>query len=184
VPSSCEKKTLNTGLGEIYDPGLIPVKIKKKEELIEPKPEILLASSSTALTNSQAPTTGAPKWTALQWKRSGDPPQQDTHSDPTTTATDVKTEPVVSTGTKNNASSSIKWAKPQWSEPLPDLQRDARNEIFAAAEQPQNGSSSDNKVDIKSEPDLKTEECLSPPPASLFKKRKAPPRAGGGRRQI
>jgi len=186
------KKTLNSGLGEIYDPGLIPVKIKKKEESIDPKPEILFASSSSVLTNSQAPTTGAPKWTALQWKRHGDPSQQVTHIDQGTTATDVKAEPAVSTGTKNSASSSTKWAKPQWSEPLPDLQQGARNEIFTTAEQPQNRSSSDNKVDVKSEPDLKTEERLppqlsemaTPPPASLFKKRKAPTGTGGGRRQI
>jgi WW domain-binding protein 4 len=186
------KKTLNTGLGEIYDPGLIPVKIKKKEEPMEPKPGILLASSSNALTNSDAPTAGAPKWTSLQWKRPGGLSQQDTPSDPTTTSTDVKTEASVSTVAKNSSSSSTKWAKPQWCEPLPDLQQEARKDIFANAEQPQNGPLSDNKVDVKPEPDLKTEEPLplplseiaTPPAGSLFKKRRAPTGAGAGRRQI
>ncbi|KAF8813929.1 hypothetical protein BYT27DRAFT_6363581 [Phlegmacium glaucopus] len=48
------KKTLNPGLGEIYDPGVIPIKVKKKEAQEEIKP-----------TFEDQPTR--PKWTALQW---------------------------------------------------------------------------------------------------------------------
>lgn len=183
------KKTVNTGLGEIYDPGLIPIKIKKKEEPVDPKLENL-DSSSGALTNSQAPTTGAPKWTSLQWKRPGDPsrPAQDAPK-PTTTSVNVKTELPTSTGADNASSSSTKWAKPQWSEPLPDFQQDARKEIFENTEQQQNGSPADNKADVKSELDVKTEDqppqlSEAPPAGSLFKKRKAPTGSGRGRRQI
>ena len=185
------KKTLNTGLGEIYDPGLIPIKIKKKEEPMEPKLENLLDSSSGPLTNLQAPTTSTPKWTSLQWKRPGDPSQsvQDAPT-PTSTSINVKTQVPTSTGVENASSSSTKWAKPQWSEPLPDLEQNARNEIFETVGQLQNGSPADSKADVKSELDVKTEEgqppqlCEAPPASSLFKKRKAPIGAGRGRRQI
>jgi WW domain-binding protein 4 len=184
------KKTLNTGLGEIYDPGLIPIKIKKKEKPIEPKLESLLDSSSGASTNSQAPMTGAPKWTSLQWKRPGDPSQPTRDApEPTTTSVNVKTEIPTSTGAENASSTSTKWAKPQWSEPLPDFQQDARNEIFENTGQKQNGSPTDNKADVKVEPDVKTEGqppqlSEAPPASSLFKKRKAPTGAGRGRRQV
>jgi len=185
------KKTLNTGLGEIYDPGLIPIKIKKKEEPIETKLESL-DSSFGALANSQAPTTGAPKWTSLQWKRPGDTSQSVRDApEPTTTGINVKIEVPSSTGAENASSTSTKWAKPQWSEPLPDLQQDAREKIFENTEQPQDVSSTDSKADVKLELDVKTEEgqppqlSEAPPPInSLFKKRKAPTGAGRGRRQI
>ena len=185
------KKTLNTGLGEIYDPGLIPIKIKKKEEPIEPKLESL-DSTSGALANSQASTTGALKWTSLQWKRPGDPSQSVRDApELTTTSLNVKTEVPTSTGAENASSTSTKWAKPQWSEPLPDLQQDAREKIFEKIEQPEDGSSTDSKVDVKLELDVKTEERQPPPQLSevppvsgLFKKRKAPTGAGRGRRQI
>jgi WW domain-binding protein 4 len=184
------KKTVNTGLGEIYDPGLIPIKIKKKEEPMEPKPENLLDSSSGALTNSQAPTTSAPKWTSLQWKRPGDLSQPAQGApEPTTTSINVKIEVSTSAGAENASSSSTKWAKPQWSEPLPDLEQNARNEIFETVGQLQNGSPIDSKANVKSELDVKTEGqppqlSEAPPASSLFKKRKAPTGAGRGRRQI
>jgi len=185
------KKIVNTGLGEIYDPGLIPIKIKKKEEPMEPKVENLLGSSSGALTNSQAPTTSAPKWTSLQWKRPGDPsqPAQDALG-PTSTSVNVKTEVPTSTVVGNASSSSTKWAKPQWSEPLPNLEQTARNVIFETVGQLQNGPATDSKADIKSELDVKIEEgqppqlSETPPAGSLFKKRKAPTGTGRGRRQI
>src|SRR5690606_12226808 len=60
------KKRLNTGLGEIYDPGLIPIKVKKKEEPKEsslpPAPE-----ASTSQSASQ-PSEERPKWAPLSLK--------------------------------------------------------------------------------------------------------------------
>jgi WW domain-binding protein 4 len=61
------KKTLSVGLGQIYDPGVIPIKIKKKEEDDTPS---LAPVQSTSLDGPQA--TDVPKWTKLSWKRPGD----------------------------------------------------------------------------------------------------------------
>ena len=45
------KKTVGVGLGEIYDPGIIPIKVKKKEESSE-------TSLSPAPASSQSATPG------------------------------------------------------------------------------------------------------------------------------
>lgn len=55
------KKTLGVGLGEIYDPGVIPIKLKKKDE----SPVVDAGSTSSQ-------PTEIPKWTKVQWKRPGD----------------------------------------------------------------------------------------------------------------
>ncbi|KAF8972982.1 hypothetical protein BDZ97DRAFT_1988692 [Flammula alnicola] len=176
------KKTLSMGLGESYDPELIPVKLKKKEE---PDP------SKTGITDSQAPTMGVPKWTSTQWKRPGDASQQANgqngpsikHED-----TPVKLEDKPSSMVADGAvSGPSKWAKPQWSQPLPDFKQEERKIIFGTPEQTNGGSGSE----VKLESDVKEEvgqTSLSEPPSlsggSLFKKRKAPSGAGRGRRQI
>jgi WW domain-binding protein 4 len=58
------KKTVT--LGEIYDPGMIPIKIKK--ELAEPVETTPTPGPSLATSNA----TNAPKWTTVQWKRPGE----------------------------------------------------------------------------------------------------------------
>ncbi|KAK7057239.1 WW domain-binding protein 4 [Favolaschia claudopus] len=60
------KKTMSTGLGQIYDPGIIPIKLKKQEVPVDPIPPITASS-----TDSTAAGT-LPKWTKLQWKKMGD----------------------------------------------------------------------------------------------------------------
>jgi len=55
------KKTLNVGLGEIYDPGIIPVALKKKE--ITPPLEV---------TGMPSVPTDTRKWTPVQWRRPGE----------------------------------------------------------------------------------------------------------------
>ncbi|KAI0075744.1 hypothetical protein K474DRAFT_1599307 [Panus rudis PR-1116 ss-1] len=60
-----KKKKLDVGLGEIYDPGLIPIKLKTKKE--EPSPE---AQSSNSTSEPSSSTNGAPlKWSARGWKK-------------------------------------------------------------------------------------------------------------------
>ncbi|KAJ7901775.1 hypothetical protein B0H14DRAFT_3080043 [Mycena olivaceomarginata] len=60
------KKTTAAGLGQIYDPGVIPIKLKKKEEPVEP---VSLITPPTPPTS----TNDTPKWGKLQWKKMGDP---------------------------------------------------------------------------------------------------------------
>lgn len=57
------KKTLGSGLGEIYDPGIIPIKLKKPEES---------ATNSLDVAEDVPKPTDAPKWTKVEWKRPGE----------------------------------------------------------------------------------------------------------------
>jgi WW domain-binding protein 4 len=88
-----KKKTAR--LGEIYDPGVIPIKLKAKKE----PEEIGISGSNIAATDgssivptngTEAKATNVPKWTKVEWKRPGD-------SDPTsnrpTADSSIATEP-------------------------------------------------------------------------------------------
>ncbi|KAJ7218119.1 hypothetical protein GGX14DRAFT_439906 [Mycena pura] len=64
------KKTLATGLGQIYDPGAISIPLKK-EELVDPAPP-----PTAPLARPPEPSDDSkskPKWTKLPWKKAGDP---------------------------------------------------------------------------------------------------------------
>ncbi|KAJ7647382.1 hypothetical protein FB45DRAFT_975082 [Roridomyces roridus] len=63
------KKTVGTGLGQIYDPGAITIKLKKEEP--EPVPEQPAAAPSLS-----TETDNKPRWSKLQWKKAGDPVDQ------------------------------------------------------------------------------------------------------------
>jgi len=80
------KKTAGTGLGQIYDPGAISIKLKKKEEPVDSEPvQQPLAPQDTTTTDR----TDKPKWAKLQWKKMGDTAEQaDAPADDT-----VKLEP-------------------------------------------------------------------------------------------
>ncbi|RDB25137.1 WW domain-binding protein 4 [Hypsizygus marmoreus] len=78
------KRTL--GLGGVYDPGVIPIKLKKKEE--EPGPSALAPESKP-----QPQVDGAPKWTKVQWKRAGD--QERVKEEPVMGGVDVKLQSAV-----------------------------------------------------------------------------------------
>ncbi|KAG2146001.1 uncharacterized protein EDB93DRAFT_1086793 [Suillus bovinus] len=71
------KKTVDIGLGEIYDPGLIPIKLKvKKEESMEPQP----TSSKTVVDNIKADAQDALTNDAkvkIAWKRAAFQPAAD-----------------------------------------------------------------------------------------------------------
>ena len=56
-----QKRTLEGGLGEIYDPGVIPIKLKKKDEPVD----TAAASAPTIQPNEQSKL--APKWTKVKW---------------------------------------------------------------------------------------------------------------------
>ncbi|KAJ6499354.1 hypothetical protein C8R45DRAFT_113640 [Mycena sanguinolenta] len=64
------KKTMTTGLGQIYDPGIISIKLKKKEEPVETVEPVSLPTPATS--TNQTTTTDKPKWGNSQWKEVGD----------------------------------------------------------------------------------------------------------------
>lgn len=169
------KKTLSRGLGEIYDPGLIPIKIKKKEEVVPALPE------PTPITT---PPAGTLKWTPKQWKRAGDSSQQQDDDGGTQSTPNIKQEDSSTSTTKESGPS--KWAKPQWSQPLPDLKQEEKKTIFGNQEQVEGGKADDQPLNsgIKTEPDVTTTLPEAPSSTGLFKKRKTPSGAGRGRREI
>ena len=74
------KKTMSVGLGEIYDPGIIAIKVKPKKE--EPKGDAgVLRGKGTlggdaigirAGTGETGPKASAmPRWTSVKWKKTG-----------------------------------------------------------------------------------------------------------------
>ncbi|KAF9241532.1 hypothetical protein BU15DRAFT_87125 [Melanogaster broomeanus] len=79
------KKTAGLGLGEIYDPGIIPIKIKTKEEedvKEEQKRDDergAVATGATGDGTSEGGELGSKtpvlKWTKVQWKKVDTPPQ-------------------------------------------------------------------------------------------------------------
>ncbi|KAF8348223.1 hypothetical protein F5887DRAFT_915284 [Amanita rubescens] len=71
--SKLRKKIVRTGLGEIYDPGIISIKLKKKEEP-PPSTEELIArmggdASSSAVKQEDEKPTGLQKWVKVQWNQ-------------------------------------------------------------------------------------------------------------------
>ncbi|KAF4621118.1 hypothetical protein D9613_000513 [Agrocybe pediades] len=174
------KKTV-TGLGEIYDPGLIPIKIKKKEE-VKPEPEpVPVASSSQIKTEPAEPL----KWKPTQWKIAGQSTQSNTEGGASTTS-----DPQVKQEDLSPESVPSKWVKPQWTAPLPDLKQEDRKSIFGHNESDDRDTLQAQSNDEERKPDVKVEEAkveetpASIPSGSLFKKRKTPAGAGRGRRDI
>ncbi|KJA27810.1 hypothetical protein HYPSUDRAFT_34958 [Hypholoma sublateritium FD-334 SS-4] len=166
------KKTIASGLGEIYDPGAIPIKIKKK-----PEPEETNAGPSAAVKPEPA---DRPKWTPTQWKRPGDIPKETLPE-----SDSVKLEEGT-THAESTSSGPSKWVKPQWSQPLPDLKQEERQSIFGVEEPPPTEPNSA----VKAEPDVKPEVLQTPTTdapsssGSFFKKRKTPAGANRGRRDL
>jgi WW domain-binding protein 4 len=75
--SKLRKRTVAAGLGEIYDPGLIPIKLKKKEEHIPPAAELKAEvndNTSPSEENEQSKQIGASRWVKVQWKQPDEQP--------------------------------------------------------------------------------------------------------------
>lgn len=157
------RKKLNTGLGEIYDPGLIPIKLKaKKEELAEPTlPKEEEATSAPirfapALVNPNA--TAVPQWSARGWSKPGE--------------TKAKQAEV----------------PPETEQPAPTQPATAEPDVTAVdpSVPAQNGVAVHDKAsEVKTEapPEVKKEPdtIASMAPPSLFKKRKTPAGSAGSR---
>ncbi|KAJ6475315.1 hypothetical protein C8R47DRAFT_1143005 [Mycena vitilis] len=80
------KKTMATGLGQIYDPGAISITLKKKKEEPEEPIHHLLAP----VLPSSDDSADKPKWAKLHWKKMGEPEEQG--ETPAEVAIDIKSE--------------------------------------------------------------------------------------------
>ncbi|EKM74661.1 hypothetical protein AGABI1DRAFT_65486 [Agaricus bisporus var. burnettii JB137-S8] len=167
------KKTASAGLGELYDPGLIPIEVKKKKEEIPTEPETTLASTSS--------TSEIPKWTSISLKPLSLP--SSTSAIPTKSSPPSTTAPKAEE-TDEKPLAPTRWAKVAWNQPLKE------EEVLPAVSLPQEPpiANADAVKTEERDPTIKLEQNSSsltsepdPPTASLFKKRKT---AGRGRRQL
>jgi WW domain-binding protein 4 len=164
------RKQVTTGLGEIYDPGLITVRAKKEE----PPQDAPIPGPSTSTRTVQLPERPYPDLST---------------EGGATTKTEEEESSQLS---KPNPSS--KWAKAKWSEPLPDIAADDRTPKFG--HKPQGRTPEPKQAQVKSEElEVKVEEESNVSRDAVpidddgmsgvkFKKRRAPVGAGRGRREV
>ncbi|KAF5316912.1 hypothetical protein D9611_003859 [Ephemerocybe angulata] len=164
------KKTLGAGLGEVYDPGLIPIKVKKRTEEVKKEEEVVPKSEG------QAPPP-PPTWAPIQLKPGTSSKVKEEDADNTT----VKQEP----GTSAPSSSGSKWVKTSWGEAAPSGPRPPPPPPPAPAETATTDLAAAEALKVKEEEDTKPViPPTSEPPAPMFKKRKAPASSARGRRPM
>lgn len=176
------KKTLGVGLGEIYDPGLIPIKVKKKEEPTSESPlgtssaeagQSAGSSSALAATSNGTAATEKPRWSARGWNRPGEG-RADEH---------IATKSETSAPTSPEPTDSQEAVKQALEPPPPP----------APAQAMTNGDHPTTegvaaKVEVKTEdPPVKVElvadgaTAVAPAGGSMFRKRKLPAGGAGSR---
>lgn len=184
-----QKKTAAVGLGEVYDPGLIPIKIKKKEE-----PE-QVAEPSTSAPNT---TSGPLKWTSISLK-SKDIPSTAVSPPPLSSTSPSTSKAEESNGTlpppdaeNPELATASRWSKVKWGQsrteeeapslsqtsPQPSSSALVGSLVKAEEDVTEEGGT---PVDVKPDGDLPSL-ATEPSTTGLFKKRKAPVGAGRGRR--
>ncbi|KAI0645926.1 hypothetical protein C8Q79DRAFT_927021 [Trametes meyenii] len=170
------RKTVSVGLGELYDPGAIPIKLKTKTEESQDDTEtqvgrVGLGSSSTVGLGGLPPLGGSekPSWSARGWSKPG----ASSHND-------ISPNFVVEDGVAVDGSTAVNDVKAEKSSPPEDSEPPNSPDNFAISDvKVENG-----QTPVKAEP----LEADVPPPSSssgsLFKKRKVPVAGGsrGGRR--
>ena len=67
--SKLRKKTVRAGLGEIYDPGIISIKLKKKEEPSSSTAELKAGMGDDAIKQEDEKPKGPQKWVKVQWNQ-------------------------------------------------------------------------------------------------------------------
>ncbi|KAI9067405.1 hypothetical protein FKP32DRAFT_1588776 [Trametes sanguinea] len=169
------RKVVNVGLGQLYDPGAIPIKLKTKKEEPEGDQGSALTGGSNGSTGSAGalPSFGGtekPRWSARGWNKPG--------ASSRSTATP---EPATSPGQDGDtAETSTPQAPKSEENGLPESM--FSEPVHSASEQP-SAAEEGAPVGVKSE---STEPPAPPAPSggSLFKKRKVPAAGGsrGGRR--
>ncbi|KAF8844367.1 hypothetical protein BDN67DRAFT_963118 [Paxillus ammoniavirescens] len=165
------KKTVGVGLGEIYDPDIIPIKLKTKKEGRKKEEREQDGAGSTAMMHGTVDGTSdggesqskppALKWTKVEWKKASDdtPPPTSVVE----TAREVKREPYAATEI-----------------PFATMTTESSRLPTSVNDEP--------RQDVKSEPDVafvatvpegvkkEEERCTLPrtEPTPLFRKRKLP----------
>lgn len=177
------KKTL-TGFGEIYDPGLIPIKRKKKEE------DSYTTSPTSTPQISASPSahpTQLPKWKSLRL-RTADGEQQNKEADEEKpdVKPDIAVEHASSFSTSAPAPRASKWVKSQWSSASEPVKMEDTSPPFSGVGEAKNEDVAPSYTKIEETlPDVSSSNLdASSSAGTLFRKRKAPAGAARGRRQI
>ncbi|KAL7281449.1 hypothetical protein ACG7TL_004762 [Trametes sanguinea] len=172
------RKVASVGLGELYDPGAIPIKLKTKKE----ESEGAQGSASAGNVNSSTGAAGTlptlrgtekPRWSARGWNKPG-----------TSSRSTATPEPATSPGQEGTAAeTSAPQAPKSEDNGLPESM--SREPVQATSEQPSPTAvkSEEAPVSVKGE-SREPEAPPAPSGGSLFKKRKVPAAGGsrGGRR--
>ncbi|TBU39617.1 hypothetical protein BD309DRAFT_1003626 [Dichomitus squalens] len=148
------RKTTHVGLGELYDPGAVPIKLKaKKEELAAAG----TSTSSAGLTGAGSGGSEKPRWSARGWSKPG--------------------ESASTADTQENADGETKTEE---GEPLEKLEQEPLSHGEPAVEV----KAEVKTEDVKAESIDSAAPSSAPAGGSLFKKRKVPVGGGsrGGRR--
>ncbi|OJT06967.1 hypothetical protein TRAPUB_2168 [Trametes pubescens] len=170
------RKKINVGLGELYDPGALPIKLKAKKEEPEEGGLSQAGGFSTVVGGSLPPLGGTemPSWSARGWNKPGAAPRSTASPEPTASSNGQDKQPG-----DGETQTGIKHVPRERATPKDVLPE-------SSSQQPQ--SDLDTSLPLKTEVDqlpVKPEpaDVEAPPPGpsggSMFKKRKAP--AGGGR---
>ena len=170
------KKTVGVGLGEIYDPGLIPIKVKKKEEAAsESLPtgagQSAGSSSAVAAVSNGSAATEKPKWSARGWNRPGEGKTDEYSAMRSETPASTSPEPTI-----------VQEAVQQDLEPPLDRASTVTDDDHPTTE----GTAV--KVDVKAEnlqvkAELEADNAVAAAPAGggMFRKRKLPAGGAGSR---
>jgi WW domain-binding protein 4 len=151
------KKTVGTGLGQLYDPGVIPIKLKaKKEEPVSEDTKIASGDTSEA-----GGVHGKLKWSARGWKRPGEPDEDTTIHHQEASASSVMPSEIIPKAEEGATDIKHKDVTPK----VEDVADDTKQEDFTL------------KIEeSEAKPALSSEVSEAP---VMFRKRKIP--AGGSR---
>lgn len=168
------RKTVGGGLGDIYDPGLIPIKVKKEtasESLSVVSAEGRPAgftSSAASITNGSA-STEKPSWSARGWNRPGegkaDEPSTTKNGNPTYTSPEPTTSQEATTHALEPPPVPVEASKGSL-----QTTEDTATKVQMTTETPP----------VKVEPEADSAAAAIPAGGSMFRKRKLP--AGGATR--
>jgi WW domain-binding protein 4 len=171
------KKTLGTGLGEIYDPGMLSIKVKKNEESTRSYGSSA-APQPSKVPEAESSSSSLPKWTPVQLKRPNDTPVKEEESQ---LGVKLESGSAVPRDDALNQPTASKCAKIQWSTPQQSVKSEEID--FSAPSQPSLPTETfQDQTQVESKPDFTKEESIDPtlsdPGKGMFRKRKIPVKGG------